>query len=1362
MRTNPAAEAGVFNPRAFVAFLLSSAALLLAMMSFAGTAGAGADQQGSTPAKQALAALQSASGAQPVTQVSRHTGNFAFVRAPQGSFLAAADRAATPQARALAFLATHGAVIGMGDAERNALSTGSNAASGSDLRIAKTDTDELGFSHVRFDQFYKGLKVFGARVMVHMKEGGITAVNGDFVSNISVSTIPALTKEAAGENAMMTSRKGAPDPAAVKIDKTELAVYPLGLIEGQGSVVHRLAYAVDVSGGGKAEQIWIDAQTGNVLARVPRDETALYRIIYSPEYDPQNPDLFIQRQEGDPPSPAPFVNHLYDFAGQTYDLYSSAFGRDSYDAKGHKMRSVYLINQQCPNAYWNGESTNYCPAFDADDVVSHEWSHAYTEYTHGLIYSFQSGALNESYSDIFGETVDLLNQQDGIGGSNNAEPYPNGQRWLVGEDLSQQVQELLLRDMYDPDRLGAPSKVSSPNYFCGTDDGGGVHTNSGVPNHAYALIVDGTKFKPADPANGQPKGTYNGQTITGIGLTKAAAIYFRAESVYQTPTTDFPAHDSAIQTSCSDLIGAPLNNLSTTNPNGTKSSAVITASDCQQVAKAMLAVEMSAVPPCGYGPLLNPNPAPLCKGPTTIFSEDWESGENGWTKTSQGFGTGTVDWEDATKDETRFFHVVSKLPGGRTGSAAFAADPKVGETGGGTCQPGGDYSGSHTLDSPDIVIPAGATEPLLVFDQYVATEAGVDGGQVEISRNGGAFTLLPRSEYIYNPPNSKFNEAAPVGNNTGPNPNEDAWTGTNLGSSVLGSWGTTIANLKSVAQPGDTIKIRFTWSQDGCNGIEGWYVDNIRVITCPNLKAPVLSTGSDYRKPDKDGSFTLHWTRPAGATGPDVVQESETSCGPVIADDAENGLAKWTTTTAGVGAQPWMTSSDKPQHTSTTFTVKGTKGVTNADSFLTYNNPIAIPGTGQTFLNFQDWDDNESDDNVTVEVSTNNGANWVPVYTHNRSESGTTAASFASEPLFDRSVNLANFGGKTIRLRFHYSLGPDVKAASTPIGWYVDNIAIVNDSWTDVAQTSGTSLLQNAGTGSYCYRVRTTYRFGNETAAGPFSNIVNIQVAPGVIPKVPATLQNISTRANVLKGDQVMIGGFIITGSAPKSVLLRGLGPSINNNNVPVNGKMQDPTLELHGPNGGAIASNDNWKQTQRAKIEATGIPPTDDRESAIVRTLNPGRYTVILRGKNNDTGIALVEAYDLDLGVDSKLANISTRAFVQPGDDVLIGGFIAGPNTRGGTDVLVRALGPSVPADPRLADPTLEIVNGNGATIATNDNWKEGGQQAAIAATGVPPSNDLEAAVLVSSLRPGKYTAIVRGKGNSVGTALVEVYNLR
>ena len=519
----------------------------------------------------------------------------------------------------------------------------------------------------------------------------------------------------------------------------------------------------------------------------------------------------------------------------------------------------------------------------------------------------------------------------------------------------------------------------------------------------------------------------------------------------------------------------------------------------------MLAVEMSALPPCATGPLLNPDPAPICAGSTTIFSEDWETGGDagaaarGWTKTSTGFATGLVDWEtQPSKNNTRFFHVVGSLPAGRAGSAAFAVDPPVGQEGGGTCAPGGDFSGSHTLDSPLITIPAGVTAAQLSFDHWIASEAGVDGGQVEISRNGGAYQLLPKAACVYNAPNVAFNQAAPVGNNTGPNPSEDAWTGTNLGSAIQGSWGTTLIDLSSVAQPNDTIRIRFTWSQDGCNGIVGWYVDNVRVFSCPVLQAPTLSTGGDYENPDTDGKFTLNWIRPATAIGPDVLQESRTSCAPLLFDNAESGMGNWLTSTTGTGAQPWKADNSKPQRTGNTFNVQGVNAITNADSYLTYKFPISIPAGGQTYLNFLDWDNNEGDDNVLIEVSEDNGATWTSIYLHNRSELGTGAVSFATEPLFAHSINLANYGGKTIRLRFHYSLGAEDRAGSAPFGWYVDDISLVNDNWVDVANTALTSSTQTRPSGTYCYRVRTTFNLGGQPAAGPFSSPLTVTVAPGI------------------------------------------------------------------------------------------------------------------------------------------------------------------------------------------------------------------------------------------------------------------------
>jgi plastocyanin len=254
----------------------------------------------------------------------------------------------------------------------------------------------------------------------------------------------------------------------------------------------------------------------------------------------------------------------------------------------------------------------------------------------------------------------------------------------------------------------------------------------------------------------------------------------------------------------------------------------------------------------------------------------------------------------------------------------------------------------------------------------------------------------------------------------------------------------------------------------------------------------------------------------------------------------------------------------------------------------------------------------------------------------------------------------------------------------------------------------------------------------------------------------PGTFGNISTRLRVETGDNVLIGGFIITGTQPKRIIVRAIGPSLSSF---FPGALADPTLELRDSSGSLIRSNDNWRSDQEAEIIATTIAPSDDLESAIVATLpaNGSAYTAIVRGVNNGTGIGVVEAYDLNQAVDSKLANISTRGLVQTGDNVMIGGMIVlGQNPL---RVIVRAIGPSLPVPGALGDPTLELRDGNGALLAANDNWRSD-QEAEIIATTIPPSNDLESAI-VRNLPPGNYTAIVRGANNTTGVAVVEAYNL-
>ena len=256
----------------------------------------------------------------------------------------------------------------------------------------------------------------------------------------------------------------------------------------------------------------------------------------------------------------------------------------------------------------------------------------------------------------------------------------------------------------------------------------------------------------------------------------------------------------------------------------------------------------------------------------------------------------------------------------------------------------------------------------------------------------------------------------------------------------------------------------------------------------------------------------------------------------------------------------------------------------------------------------------------------------------------------------------------------------------------------------------------------------------------------------------PGRAVNLSTRATISSGENVSIGGFIVTGTEPKHVIVRGIGPSLSERGV--QGALPNPTIELFNDSGTSLAVNNDWMDTQAQEITATGVPPTNSLESAIVRTLAPGSYTVRLSGVAGTSGIGLVEIYDLDSAADSTLANVSTRAAVGTGDDVMIGGMII--DAGGDPIVVLRAIGPSL-ADAGIAaplqDPTLELHNSDGEQIATNDNWKDG-QPLAAKATLLAPTDDRESAIVVS-LAPGNYTAVVRGKDNSTGVALVEVYRI-
>jgi uncharacterized delta-60 repeat protein len=286
-------------------------------------------------------------------------------------------------------------------------------------------------------------------------------------------------------------------------------------------------------------------------------------------------------------------------------------------------------------------------------------------------------------------------------------------------------------------------------------------------------------------------------------------------------------------------------------------------------------------------------------------------------------------------------------------------------------------------------------------------------------------------------------------------------------------------------------------------------------------------------------------------------------------------------------------------------------------------------------------------------------------------------------------------------------------------------------------------------------------QFGRVLAGGVFTSYNN-QLRDNVVRLFDgaAFFQNLSARAHVFTAQRILIAGFIIGGTENKTVLIRGLGPSLASFGVPA--PLANPTLSVYDHTGALIRANDNWKDTQQTQIQATGLAPPNNFEAAILISLSPGAYTAFLQGKATTTGIGLAEVYDVDPNVNAQPTNLSARAFVGTGNDVLIGGTIIGGNAGSLQRVLMRALGPSLAgfgiATP-LANPTLSLRDVNGNVIANNDNWKDS-QQADIAATGKAPANDLESAIL-ALLAPGNYTAIVAGKNGTTGVALIEFYSL-
>lgn len=797
------------------------------------------------PVQTTIQRLQQQAKGQVLVTIKPATGVASFIRLAKGGDLMPAISDGSLADKAMAFLEAYGSAFGL-------------RSPATELVLQGSKTDLYGFTHLSYRQVYHGVPAFGAFLSAHFDPAGhLTAINGTIVPGIKLDPTPelrsskaaAIAEEAVIAQVTGLQRDSTQATLAIAARSSSFYVFRDGLLQGVPGRDY-LVYEVEVIGPGLREFVYVDAHSGTIVNQISGiesnsgpdalnrqvSETALSNVVWS---------------EGDPdPIPAGWAGgsaqqvtdwqNEIDGARETYNLFNNAFGRDSYDGAGATMRTVNNDpNIFCPNAGWDGTSANYCSDVTGDDTVAHEWGHAYTEYTNNLIYQWQSGALNESYSDIWGEVVDLLNGRgddapDVVRTVEYCSSHPDGRndagyptedsaRWLSGED--DPAFGGAIRDLWTPECMGDPPKVTSSNYWCSTDDGGGVHTNSGVPNHAFALLVDG--------------GVYNGQTVTGIGLTKAAHIYWRAQSVYEGPSTDFADHADALEAACSDLVGVTLSELSTSAPAGTHPSTITTA-DCDAVAAANAAVELRTPPTqCNFTPLLNPNAPALCEGlgqMSSIFTETWESGD-----LSQGWNVGTREVANPASFDTPDWAVVSSLPGGGSpvpGStyAAFVADLVVG-----ACTPDDTEAGVLWLESPKITLPISTTVPRLAFDHWVATELGWDGGNVKISVNGGPWTLIPGSAFEFNAYPGMLNDSLLGSDN--PLAGEPAFTGTD-GGSVNGSWGQSQIDLFGLALPGDTVRLRFEMGLDGCNGVQGWYVDDVQLYYCQDEEPPQIICGN--------------------------------------------------------------------------------------------------------------------------------------------------------------------------------------------------------------------------------------------------------------------------------------------------------------------------------------------------------------------------------------------------------------------------------------------------------------------------------------------------------------------------------------
>ncbi len=658
---------------------------------------------------------------------------------------------AAPEHAARGFIARYGELFGLSNQSR-------------ELTVVRSRMVGSGRSFTRFQQVYQGIPIIGGELIIQVSstKNNIISANGEILPDVSLDTTPAVPASNAQEAALnVVVKEYGIEPGALRVSEPELWIYNpilLGMNEDLTTLVWRMEVeSVELLP--VRELVLVDAHLGAVALHFNQIDTAKDRKVYDTACSSSLPGDLV-RSEGQGSTGDTDQDNAYDYSGDTYDFYSTEHGRDSIDDAGMTIISTVdydddgIGNCNYANAFWNGSQIVYGRGWaSADDIVAHELTHGITQYESNLYYYMQSGAINEALSDIWGEFVDLGN------GAGNDDP---GVRWQIGEDLSIGA----IRNMSNPTPFGDPDKMTSSNYYCGSSDSGGVHTNSGVANKAAYLMVDGA--------------TFNGYTVTGMGISQTADVWYEAQTNLLTSASDYADLYDYLQQAAINLG--------------------YSSADRQTVTDAVDATEMNQQPTS-----CTATEAPICAtgSPYNLWVDDLEdTGSGNWTSAAI---TGSNEWyypqnpNPYSYDATYATSGVYNLWGYDQGSKA-------------------DY---YIAMTSDVTLPSDA---YMHFNHAYRFDNGEwDGGVVEYSTDSGSNWNDAGSLFTDNGYNGTIKTLA---NPTQRNPlaGRDAFV--NYSNGYISSR----LDLSSLA--GQSIRFRFRIGTDYTVDDYGWFIDDIRFYTC--------------------------------------------------------------------------------------------------------------------------------------------------------------------------------------------------------------------------------------------------------------------------------------------------------------------------------------------------------------------------------------------------------------------------------------------------------------------------------------------------------------------------------------------------